>query len=117
MSRKDTVGGNWGAATLDMPEYGCAGLYASSFFDLISYMSANTAEADRIWQAIAQAVELRSEAYLKRYGTWSMQVGAALFDRQRQLRWAGLTGHSLLARCGLGIHSEGEEAGLGPSLR
>jgi cobalt-precorrin-5B (C1)-methyltransferase len=46
-----------------------------------------------------------------------MRVGAALFDRQRQLRWTGLTGHSLLARCGLGIHSEGEEAGLDPSLR
>lgn len=74
-------------------------------------------EADRVWQAIAQAVELRSEAYLKRYGSWPMRVGAALFDRQRQLRWTGLTGHSLLARCGLGIHSEGEEAGFDPSLR
>ena len=75
------------------------------------------AEADRVWQAIAQAVEVRSEAYLQRYGTWPMRVGAALFDRQRQLRWTGLTGHSLLARCGLGIHSEGEEAGFDPSLR
>ena len=74
------------------------------------------AVADRVWQAIAQAVELRSEAYLKRYGSWPMRVGAALFDRQRQLRWTGLTGHSLLARCGLGIHLEGEEPGFDPSL-
>ena len=92
---------------------GCASMESA----LQELQTRDCAEADRIWQAIAQAVELRSEAYLKRYGTWSMQVGAALFDRQRQLRWAGLTGHSLLARCGLGIHSEGEEAGLDPSLR
>ncbi len=75
------------------------------------------AMADRIWQAIAHAVERRSEAYLKRYGSWSMRVGAALFDRERKLRWTGLTGHSLLARCGVGIHSEGGEAGFDPSLR
>ena len=77
----------------------------------------DSTSADQVWQAIAQAVEVRSEAYLKRYGTWSMRVGAALFDRERQLRWSGLTGHSLLACCGLGIHSEGEEAGFDPSLR
>tara|TARA_B100001093_G_scaffold503702_2_gene558454 strand:+ start:7453 stop:8634 length:1182 start_codon:yes stop_codon:yes gene_type:complete len=75
------------------------------------------AQANRVWEAIAQAVEVRSEAYLKRYGTWSMRVGAALFDRQRHLRWFGCTGHSLIARCGLGIHSEGKEGGFDPSLR
>ena len=75
------------------------------------------AEADRVWQAIAQAVEVRSEAYLKRYGAWPMRVGAALFDRQRQLRWTGMTGHSLLARCGLDIPLQGGEAGFDPSLR
>ena len=75
------------------------------------------AKADRVWQAIAQAVEVRSEAYLKRYGAWPMRVGAALFDRQRQLRWTSMTGHSLLARCGLGIHLQGEEVGFDPSLR
>ena len=92
---------------------GCASMEAA----LQELQKRDCAEADRVWQAIAQAVEVRSEAYLQRYGTWPMRVGAALFDRQRQLRWTGLTGHSFLARCGLGIHSEGEEAGFDPSLR
>ena len=92
---------------------GCASMESA----LQELQKRDSTEADRVWQAIAQAVERRSEAYLKRYGAWPMRVGAALFDRQRQLRWTGLTGHSLLARCGLGIHSEGEGAGLDPSLR
>lgn len=91
---------------------GCASMESA----LQELQKSDCAVADRVWQAIAQAVELRSEAYLKRYGTWPMRVGAALFDRQRQLRWTGLTGHSLLARCGLGIHLEGEEPGFDPSL-
>ncbi len=77
----------------------------------------DVALANRVWQAIAQTVEVRSEAYLKRYGNWPMRVGAALFDRQRRLRWSGSMGHSLLERCGLAIHSEGEESGFDPSLR
>jgi cobalt-precorrin-5B (C1)-methyltransferase len=92
---------------------GCASMESA----LQELQKRDSPQADRVWQAIAQAVELRSEAYLKRYGTWPMRVGAALFDRQRQLRWAGVTGHSLLAHCGLGIHSEGGEARFDPSLR
>ncbi len=92
---------------------GCASMESA----LQELQKRDSTRAEQVWQAIAQAVEVRSEAYLKRYGTWPMRVGAALFDRQRQLRWTGLTGHSLLACCGLGIHSEGDEAGFGPSLR
>ncbi len=77
----------------------------------------HSGKADQVWQAIAKAVEVRSEAYLKRYGTWSMRVGAALFDRQRQMRWTGFTGRSQLDRCGFGIHSESKEGGFDPSLR
>ncbi len=45
--------------------------------------------ATKLWFSLANAVEHRTNSYLSRYGTWSMQIGATLFDRQRRLRWAG----------------------------
>ena len=37
-------------------------------------------------------MEQRSQSYVARYGTWSMRIGAALFDRSRTLRWWGPEG-------------------------
>ncbi|MGC6482926.1 MAG: cobalt-precorrin-5B (C(1))-methyltransferase CbiD [Synechococcus sp.] len=56
----------------------------------------DAAEADGLRQLMASAVEARACAYGKRYGNWSMQVGAVLFDRSRQRRWAGPVGRTLL---------------------
>ena len=47
------------------------------------------AVAERLGAALAAAVEQRSQAYIRRYGDWSMQIGAALFDRDRLIRWRG----------------------------
>ena len=47
------------------------------------------AVAERMGAALAMAVEQRSQAYIRRYGDWSMQIGAALFDRDRLIRWRG----------------------------
>ncbi|MCP9826098.1 cobalt-precorrin-5B (C(1))-methyltransferase CbiD [Synechococcus sp. EJ6-Ellesmere] len=52
--------------------------------------------AARIEARLALAIETRSQAYLARYGRFSMRIGAALFDRQRQLRVSGPCGHELL---------------------
>ncbi len=52
--------------------------------------------AEKLWTSLAQAVEARSSSYLKRYGDWSMSIGAALFDRQRHLRWVGPNGKKIL---------------------
>mgnify|MGYP001160277516 FL=1 len=67
-------------------------------------------QALALWQAVAAAVEERSLAYLVRYGCSGMRVGAALFDRQRQLRWAGPCGQEMLKRCGVLLYAEGSAA-------
>lgn len=45
--------------------------------------------AQRLWSHLAETVEHRAEAYVARYGTWPMRIGAVLFDRSRALRWRG----------------------------
>ena len=54
-----------------------------------------------LWMAMAEAVERRSHDYLQRYGCTGLQVGAALFGRDRQLHWAGSQGARMLRRCGV----------------
>jgi cobalt-precorrin-5B (C1)-methyltransferase len=49
----------------------------------------NPVVAEQLWQKLALAVEERSQAYVARYGNWSMRIGAVLFDRSRHLRWRG----------------------------
>ena len=58
-------------------------------------------QARALWMSIAEAVEQRSQAYLQRYGCPSMAIGAALFSRDRQLRWAGPDGLRMLSHAGL----------------
>ena len=74
-------------------------------------------QAMGLWMAMAEAVEGRSEAYLKRYGCTGMRVGAALFNRERQLRWAGPEGLLMLRDCGVQLHPVAADPGQGPSLR
>lgn len=74
-------------------------------------------QAMGLWMAVAEAVEGRSEAYLKRYGCTGMRVGAALFNRERQLRWAGPEGLLMLRHCGVQLHPLAADSGQGPSLR
>ena len=45
--------------------------------------------AERLWNRVASTVEQRSQAYVARYGDWSIRLGAALFDRSRNIRWRG----------------------------
>ena len=56
-----------------------------------------SADAERLRAAMANGVEERALAYLRRYGDWPMEVGAVLFDRSRQSRWAGARAEALLA--------------------
>lgn len=74
-------------------------------------------QAMGLWMAVAEAVEGRSEAYLKRYGCAGMRVGAALFNRERQLRWAGPEGLLMLRHCGVQLHPLAADSSQGPSLR
>ena len=52
--------------------------------------------ADQLRQRIATAVEQRSQRHLARYGQESMEVGAVLFDRARQICGQGPVGLELL---------------------
>ena len=57
--------------------------------------------AHRLWYRLAATVEQRSSEYLGRYGSWPIAIGAALFDRQRRLRWAGPKGAQHLSLFGV----------------
>ncbi|ABX07967.1 CbiD protein [Prochlorococcus marinus str. MIT 9211] len=48
--------------------------------------------AKKLWLRLAREVEKRSHEYVKRYVSSSIKIGAILFDRKRQLRWAGPIG-------------------------
>ncbi len=45
-----------------------------------------------IWGRMAEDIENRSMDYINRYLSSSIQVGSVLFDRKRQIRWAGFQG-------------------------
>ncbi len=60
--------------------------------------------ARRLWKRLVLRVEERSAAYIQRYGTWTMLIGAAAFDRKRRLRWAGPNGVKLLDQFGLKLY-------------
>ena len=63
---------------------------AASVEDAFQALDANQSRA--LGQHLAATVEQRSQSYVARYGTWSMRIGAALFDRSRTLRWWGPEG-------------------------
>ncbi len=59
--------------------------------------------AQKLWMSIAMTVEMRCAAYLARYGSWTIDLGAALFDRQRRVRWAGPVGQEQLVLAGVNL--------------
>ena len=54
-----------------------------------AFQALDADQARALGQYLAAMVERRSQAYVDRYGAWSMRIGAALFDRSRTLRWWG----------------------------
>ena len=61
--------------------------------------------ANKLWNKVAEEVEIRSKLYIKRYFSSSMEVGAVLFDRERQIRWTSAAGAKYLASMGMDIIS------------
>ena len=75
---------------------------SKSVEDAFGYLNmVNSAIASKLWFRIAREVESRSENYLKRYGDYTLQIGSALFDKTRQLRWAGPYGVAQLESFGI----------------
>ncbi len=59
--------------------------------------------AQNLWKRIADVVEQRSNAYVRHYGSWPIQIGATLFDRQRRIRWVGPLGFKQLEAFGVSL--------------
>ena len=54
-----------------------------------------------IWERMAREIEIKSRSYVNRYLSSSMEIGSVLFDRQRQIRWAGFDGVKQINSLGL----------------
>tara|TARA_Y100001968_G_scaffold238934_1_gene222366 strand:- start:284 stop:1426 length:1143 start_codon:yes stop_codon:yes gene_type:complete len=79
-------------------------LNSKSLEDAFLFLEGQAPElAKRLWLALASEIETRSLTYIHKYGSWPIQIGSALFDRSRQLRWVGSIGHKQLKSAGLKI--------------
>lgn len=63
----------------------------------------NPKYSKRLWSKLASEVEMRSFQYVNRYGSYSLRIGSALFDKKRNLRSAGKNGLDQLRRYDLNI--------------
>ena len=84
-------------------------------FDLIELISKSTSvenallalevnhpkDVALIWGRMAEEIEVKSRNYVNRYLSSSMEIGSVLFDRKRQIRWAGCDGVKQLNSLGL----------------
>ena len=84
-------------------------------FDLINLISKSTSVENAlltlevsnpeaislIWGRMAKEIEIKSQSYVNRYLSSSMEIGSVLFDRKRQIRWAGFEGLKQINSLGL----------------
>ena len=84
-------------------------------FDLIELISKSTSvenallalesnspeDVALIWGRMAKEIEIKSLSYVNRYLSSSIQIGSVLFDRKRQIRWAGFQGLKQINSLGL----------------
>ena len=54
-----------------------------------------------IWGRMANEIESKSLSYVNRYLSSSVEIGSVLFDRKRQIRWAGCYGLKHISSLGL----------------
>jgi cobalt-precorrin-5B (C1)-methyltransferase len=54
---------------------------------------------------MAKEIEIQSLKYVNRYLSSSMDIGSVLFDRKRQIRWAGCKGLKQINSLGLILKS------------
>ena len=54
---------------------------------------------------MAKEIEIKSLSYVNRYLSSSMEIGSVLFDRKRQIRWAGFNGLKQINSLGLILKS------------
>ncbi len=60
----------------------------------------NIQTANSLFNQIANTVEIRSCEYVNKYFDSQISIGAALFDRDRKIRWKGANGKSIFSKLG-----------------
>ncbi len=68
---------------------------------LLSLEVSNPEAVSLIWSRMAKEIEIKSRSYVNRYLSSSIEIGSVLFDRKRQIRWAGFEGLKQLNSFGL----------------
>ena len=68
---------------------------------LLSLEKINPQYVALIWGRMAKEIEIKSQTYVNRYLSSSMEIGSVLFDRKRQIRWAGFQGLKQINSLGL----------------
>ena len=72
---------------------------------LLIVESEDTKFVRQLWGRIAIEIEKQSISYLTRYFSASIQIGVALFDRKRNLRWVGPQGQKYIENLGISLES------------
>ncbi len=72
---------------------------------LLALESKKTEDVALIWGRMAKEIESKSLSYINRYLSSSMEIGSVLFDRKRQIRWAGFKGLKQINSLGLILKS------------
>ena len=68
---------------------------------LLTLEARNPEAVSLIWGRMAKEIEIKSRNYVNRYLSSSMEIGSVLFDRKRQIRWAGFDGVKQINSLGL----------------
>ena len=68
---------------------------------LLTLEALNPQAVNLIWGRMVKDIEIKSRNYVNRYLSSSMEIGSVLFDRKRQIRWAGFEGVKQLNSLGL----------------
>ncbi len=68
---------------------------------LLTLEARNPEAVSLIWGRMAKEIEIKSRNYVNRYLSSSMEIGSVLFDRKRQIRWAGFDGVQQINSLGL----------------
>ena len=68
---------------------------------LLTLEARNPEAVSLIWGRMAKEIEIKSRNYVNRYLSSSMEIGSVLFDRKRQIRWAGFDGVKRINALGL----------------
>ena len=57
----------------------------------------NKSLADKLFKNLSNTIEKRSFTYVNRYVKTDMEIASIIFDRKREIRWAGTYGNKYIS--------------------